>query len=99
MTHEYMRHPHPPTPIKTDNTTACNFSNNKFKQNFTRNIDVRFYWVRDRVNQGHFTIYWEPGSINLANYYTKHHPTSHHRRIRPYYVQPNNINISNNLIK
>ena len=73
----------PPTPIQTDNKTACDLANNKLKKNRTRTIDMRFYWVRDRVKQGHFTINWKPGSMNLADYYTKHHPTSHHRRIRP----------------
>ena len=96
---EEMGHPQPPTPIQTDNTTACDFANDKLKQNLTCTIDMRFYWVRDRVKQGHFTIYWKPGSMDLVDYYTKHHPTSHHRRIQPYYVHPNNNIISKDVIK
>ena len=45
-----------------------------------------FYWLKDRVEQGQFRIYWEPGHTNLADYYTKHHPPSHHKRVRPIYV-------------
>eukprot|EP00978_Attheya_sp_CCMP212_P011080 scaffold27074_cov32-Attheya_sp.AAC.2 len=45
-------------------------------------MDMRFYWVQNRVRQGHFNVYWRPGSTNLADYFTKHHPPSHHRQMR-----------------
>ena len=51
------------TPIQTDNAS----------------MDMRFYWVRDRVRQGHFLIHWRKGTDNLADYYTKHHSPSNHR--------------------
>jgi len=28
----------------------------------------------------------EPGHTNLADYYTKHHPPCHHKRVRPVYT-------------
>ena len=49
-------------------------------------MDMRFYWLRDRTMQKHFHIYWEPGKHNLADLPTKHHPGSHHRRVRPIYL-------------
>ena len=42
-------------------------------------MDMRFYWVRDRVQQGQFIIYWGPGKYNRGNLYTKHHPPTHYR--------------------
>ena len=39
---------------------------------------MQFYWFRDRVIQGKFLVYWMAGEHNLAYYFTKHHPTSHH---------------------
>ena len=33
---------------------------------------MRFYWVKDRVQQGQFHIYWAPGTSNYADYFTKH---------------------------
>ena len=42
MTLEEMGHPQPLTPIQTDNTTACDFANDKLKQNLTHTIDMRF---------------------------------------------------------
>ena len=45
-------------------------------------MDMRFYWIRDRVRQGHFLISWRKGADNLADYFTKHHLPSHHRLMR-----------------
>ena len=42
--------------------------------------------IQDRVNQGHFLICWATGKMNLADYFTKHHPVSHHKLMRPFYV-------------
>jgi hypothetical protein len=67
------------TPIQTDNSTACGIANDTIKQQRSQAIDMRFYWVRDPVQQGQFQIYWGPGKLNLANYYTKHHAATHHQ--------------------
>jgi hypothetical protein len=47
-------------------------------------MDMRFYWLRDRVQQGQSIVYWKPGKTktNKADYFTKHHATKHHREIR-----------------
>ena len=49
-------------------------------------MDMRFFWVRDRLKQGQFRIFWEKGASNLADYFTKHHPPAHHKKIRGSYV-------------
>ena len=49
-------------------------------------MDMRYYWVRDRVRQGQFLVYWKKGSLNRADYFTKHHPASHHMLMRPHYL-------------
>ena len=81
-----LGHPQTTTPVQVDNSTADNFANNKLKQQRSRAIDMRFYWVQDRVKQGQFHIYWAPGSINLADYYTKHFSAADHRRLRGKYL-------------
>ena len=53
---------------------------------------MRFFWIIDRVKQGQFKIYWRPGKLNLADYFTKHHLTSHHRKMRPVYLTENGKN-------
>ena len=80
---EAMGHPQPATPLKTDNSTANGIVNNTMKQKRSKAIDVRFYWLRDRTQQGQFHIFWEPGKNNLADYFTKHHPPAYHKQMRP----------------
>ena len=78
-----MGHPQPATPLKTDNSTASGILNNTMKQKRSKAIDVRFYWLRDRAKQGQFHIFWDSGKHNLADYYTKHHPVTLHKAMRP----------------
>jgi hypothetical protein len=61
---EELGHPHPPTPLETYNTTATGYINGTIKQKRTREMDMRFYWVKDRVKQGQFHVYWGPGYRN-----------------------------------
>jgi hypothetical protein len=49
------------------------------KQKRTEAMDMRFYWIKDRVKQGQF-------NQNLADYFTKHHSPAHHKRIRDVYI-------------
>ena len=83
-----MDHHQPATPICTNNTTADDLVNDRIKQKRSRAFDMRFYWIKDRVKQGQFHLYWQPGKTNLAEYFTKHHPTSHHRKMRYIYLTP-----------
>jgi hypothetical protein len=47
---------------------------------------MRFYWVKYRVKQGQFNVYWGPGYRNLADYFTKHHSPAHDKRMREIYI-------------
>jgi hypothetical protein len=58
---EEMGWPQAATPMQTDNSTACEIANDPIKQQRSRAIDMRFYWVRDHTKQGHFDIFWHPG--------------------------------------
>jgi hypothetical protein len=68
--------------METDNTTATGYSNGTIKQKRTKAMDMRFYWIKDRVKQGQFNVYWDPGYQNLADYFTKHHSPAHHKIMR-----------------
>jgi hypothetical protein len=81
-----MGHPQPATVIITDNSTAAGIANDTVKQKRSKAMDIRFYWIRDRVCQGQFLIHWQPGKLNLADYHSKHHPASHHTAIRSTYL-------------
>jgi hypothetical protein len=83
---EEMGHPQPATPIATDNNTASGIATDTVKQKRSKAIDMRFYWIRDRVRQGQFKIFWRQGKTNRADYFSKHHPASHHQAIRSTYL-------------
>jgi hypothetical protein len=57
-TYEELGHTQPPTPMETDNTTATGYNNGTIKQKRTKAMDMRFYWIKDRVKQGQFNVYW-----------------------------------------
>ena len=83
---EEMGHPQSATPMATDNNTASGIATDTVKQKRSKAIDMRFYWIRDRVRQGQFKIYWSKGTTNRADYFSKHHPASHHQAIRSTYL-------------
>ena len=77
-----MGHPQPPTPIKVDNETAIGFLKSTMNQKRIKAIDIIFYWVRDRVNQNQFLIYWRPGANNVGDYVSKHQSPAHYQTMR-----------------
>jgi hypothetical protein len=83
---EAMGHPQLATPIQTDNECASGIVNDTVKQRRSKAIDMRFYWIKDRVKQGQFNVHWRKGVDNLADYFTKHHSPSHHRLMRSRYL-------------
>jgi hypothetical protein len=83
---EELGHPQPPTPMETDNTTATCYSNSTITQKRIKAMDMRFYWIIDRVKQGQFDVFWGPGYQHLADYFTKHHSPAHHKIMREIYI-------------
>jgi hypothetical protein len=83
---EELGHKQTPTPMETDNTTVTGYSNGTIKQKQTKAMDMRFYWIKDRVKQGQFNVYRGLGFQNLADYFTKHHSPAHHKIIRNVYI-------------
>jgi hypothetical protein len=81
-----MSHNQDAAELKTDNTTSDGIINNKVKQKRSKAIDMIFYWVKDRVEQGQFKVDWAPGDTNMGDYVTKHHSPAHHKCMRPFYL-------------
>ncbi len=80
---EELGHPQPPTLIQTDNSTANALLTNKIMPKALMAMVMCFHWLRCCNAQGQFRYYWRPGTQNLADYFTKHHPASHHTAVRP----------------
>ena len=92
---QHLGHPQPPTPLKTDNTTAERFVSKKIHQKRSKTWDMRFYWLRDQQSRQNFKVFWRHGcdvtDPNLADYFTKHHTVKHHRSVRPQYIIDKNV--------
>jgi hypothetical protein len=82
-----LGHPQPPTPIVTDDLTAAGIANDTLKQKRSKAMEMRFYWIRDRVRQGQFVVYWQRGATNKADFFSKYHGTPHHRNKRYDYLK------------
>jgi hypothetical protein len=85
---EELGHKQPPTPLQTDNAMADAVCNGKIQPKRTKAMDMRFHWLRDRECQQQFKIYWRPGKLNYADYWTKHHAAAHHQNMRKEFLTP-----------
>ncbi len=36
-------------------------------------MEMRYFWVCDKIAQDAYSVKWYPGQENLANYQSKHH--------------------------
>ena len=79
---EELGHPQGPTPIQFDNKVATAILKDEVSQRRSKAMDMRFYWLRDRVKQKQFYVHWKRGTTNIADYYTKHHSPNHHKIMR-----------------
>jgi hypothetical protein len=76
-----LGHPQPKTPVHCDNATAVGIANNSVKRQRSRAMEMRFFWIGDKVAQDMYQVAWHPGQENLADYQSKHH------RIPPRYSE------------
>jgi hypothetical protein len=83
---EFMGHPQSATLIVTDNTVAQAIAHRECKQKRSKAIDMRYHWIREQVQLGVFRVEWQKGTDNLADFFTKIHPASHHNVMRRRYV-------------
>ena len=82
---EELRHKQHPVSLRTNNSTANGIMNQQIKQKWSKAFDMRFFWLIDRISQGQFKVDWHPGKLSISDYFTKHHPASHHQLLRPIY--------------
>ena len=80
-----LGHPQPATPLKTDNSTANSFVHSNIRQKRSKSCYMRYHWLRDKSLHKNINIYWQKGSNNHGDYYTKHHLPQHHKLMRSKY--------------
>ena len=85
-----LGHPQPKKPVHCNNATAVGIASNTVKRQRSQSMEMRFFWVGDKVAQEMHDITWHPGMENLADYQSKHHIGLHHAEVRPYYLHQEN---------
>ena len=81
-----MGHPQTAADIVTDNSTAYGIMKGTIEQKRTKATDMRFYWVRDQVEQKHLNVKCKAGNTKLGYYFTEHHPPTRHWSMRKTYL-------------
>ncbi len=79
-----MGHPQPKIPIHCDNAMAVGIANNTIKRQHSQSMEMRFFWIGDKIAQQMYNLKWHPGQENLANYQSKHHIGSYHTAVWPW---------------
>ena len=64
----------PSTPLKSGNSTDAGIVISSIYQKKSKAMGIRFEWVKDWVSQKYFLVYWEPGTTNGWDYFTKKLP-------------------------
>ena len=82
-----LGHAQPPNQIQNDNDTTTGLANETIKQKHSKTVDMRFHWVRDRIRQKQFQVYWSPVATNKVDYFTKHHAPGHYQMVRAEYLK------------
>ncbi len=86
MTLEEFVHLQPKTQVHCNNTTAVSIGNITVKRQRSRSMEMRYFWVCDKVAQDAYNVRWHPGQGNLADYQSKHHIGTHHQAVCPWYL-------------
>jgi len=78
---EKLNHTQLPTPLKIDNFTKDSFVHKNIHQKHSKSWDMRYHWLHERHIKQQFNIFWDKGSNNHADYFTKYHPAKHYLHV------------------
>ena len=81
-----LGYPQLPTLLLIDNTVAIALANDTINKKRSKSMDMRFFWLRDRVKQQQFVVEHIPGQYNVADFFTKALPKSKFDQFHRYLV-------------
>ncbi len=64
-----LGHPQPPTALKTNNQVSAAFVNQVMRHKKSKAWDMRLWWLKDKMVQNHFKMFWDKGANNWADYF------------------------------
>ena len=76
-----------PTPIYKDNKSAIKIINANKPTGRSRHINIRYFWIKDRIDQEEVRVEYLPTHIMLADYYTKPLQGSRFRNLREFIME------------
>jgi hypothetical protein len=79
-----LGYPQPPTLLRMDNTVALGLANGSINAKRSKSMDMRFFWLIDRVAQKQFIVHHIPGQWNIADHFTKPLPKNKFYQFAPY---------------
>ncbi len=69
-----LGYPQQPTTILIDNTVAVGLAADTLNARRSKSMDVRFFWLRDRIERAQFTVKHLAGRWNISDFFTKSLP-------------------------
>ena len=66
-----LGYPQPTTLLRMDNTVAISLTEGTINPKRSKAMDMRFFWLADRVSQKQFRVEHIPGIWNIADHFTK----------------------------
>jgi hypothetical protein len=69
-----------------DNTVAEGLASDTINAKRSKSMDVRFFWLRDRVKKAQFYMQHLKGKYNIADFFTKPLPKEKFEQFTPYII-------------
>ena len=78
-----LGYPQEPTTLLVDNTVAEGLATNTVNAKRSKSMDVRFFWLRDRVKRAQFHMKHLAGRWNISDFFTKSLPKENFQQFQP----------------
>jgi hypothetical protein len=83
-----LGYPQQPTTILVDNTVAEGLASDTINAKRSKSMDVRFFWLRDRIKKAQFVVRHLAGRWNISDFFTKPLPREKFEQFTPYIIVP-----------
>jgi hypothetical protein len=81
-----LGYPQEPTTLLVDNTVAEGLASDTVNAKRSKSMDVRFFWLRDRVQKAQFYMKHLKGRWNISDFFTKSLPKDKFQQFMPYII-------------
>jgi hypothetical protein len=90
-----LGYPQQPTTILVDNTVAEGLASDTINAKRSKSMDVRFFWLRDRIQKAQFYMQHLKGRWNISDFFTKALPKEKFQQFTPYLIVEVDASIPN----